>query len=238
MRIVFVGASALTVMAARLMADRGYQIVVIDKDESRLLALGDTLDCGRISGDGTRPIVLKEADPANTDFLFCLTGSDQANIIASLVGRSLGFQRVVTRIDDPDFEHICIELGLHDTIIPARTIGRFLTDMVGGRDPLELSALIKDDAAVFSFVARSEDEGAIESLELPDDTRVICRYRSGQFDVVGDKAKIKSGDEMLLITRRERLPELEKRWVARDDGGAAPGESPSETATEAAEGAS
>ena len=104
MRIVFVGASALTVMAARMMAERGYQIVVIDKDESRLLALGDTLDCGRISGDATRPIVLKEADPANTDFLFCLTGSDQANIIASLVGRSLGFQRVVTRIDDPDFQ--------------------------------------------------------------------------------------------------------------------------------------
>ena len=64
--------------------------------------------------------------------LFCLTGSDQANIISSLVGRSLGFGRVVTKINDPEFEHICIELGLEDMIIPARTVGRHLAEMFEG----------------------------------------------------------------------------------------------------------
>jgi trk system potassium uptake protein TrkA len=211
MRIVFVGASALTLMAVRMIAARGHEVIVIESDETRLKALGDDVDCGRIHGDGTRPLVLKEADPAGTDFLFCLTGSDQANIIGSLVGRTLGFRRVITRIDDPDFEHICVELGLEDTIIPARTIGRFLTDMVEGRDPLELSAMVKDDAAVFSFVARDEDAGAIGDLELPADTRVACTYRDGRFQPVTDDSKIKAGDEILVITRRSLLAELRDR---------------------------
>ncbi len=211
MRVVFVGASALTVAAARMVAGRGHEVVVVDSDEGRLKALGDDLDCGRIHGDGTRPLVLKEADPAETDFLFCLTGSDQANIIGSLVGRSLGFRRVVTRIDDPDFEHICVELGLTDTIIPSRTIGRFLMNMVEGRDPLELSAMIKDDAAVFSFVARAEDAGPIAALELPADTRVVCTYRDGRFRPCVDETRIESGDEVLLITRHSLLPELQAR---------------------------
>lgn len=217
MRVVFVGASTLSVISARMMAEHGHEVIIIDRDESRLAPLGDMLDCGRIHGDGTRPLVLKEADPAETDFLFCLTGSDQANIIASLVGRSLGFRRVVTRIDDPEFEHICIELGLKDTIIPARTTGRFLTNMVAGRDPLELSAMIKDDAAVLSFVARSEDEGTIEELSLPDDTRVVCTYRSGRFCPASDSTKIRAGDEVLLITRQDNVPSLTERWITRPE---------------------
>jgi trk system potassium uptake protein TrkA len=214
MRIAFVGASAVTVMAARMIAERNHEVVVIDKDDVRLKSLADQIDCGKIHGDGTRPIVLKEADPAGTDILFCLTGSDQANIIASLVGRSLGFRRVVTRIDDPDFEHICVELGLDDTIIPARTIGRFLSDMVAGRDPLELSAMIKDEAAIFSFVAREENQGPLADLELPQDTRPICAYREGRFQPITEDSKIRAGDEILLITRRSLLQELHEKWTA------------------------
>lgn len=214
MRIVFVGASAVTVMAARMIAERNHEVVIVDRDDVRLQSLTDQIDCGKIHGDGTRPVVLKEADPAGTDILFCLTGSDQANIIASLVGRSLGFRRVVTRIDDPDFEHICVELGLDDTIIPARTIGRFLSDMVAGRDPLELSAMIKDEAAIFSFVAREENQGAMADLELPQDTRPICTYRDGRFQPINEDSKIKTGDEILLITRRSLLQELHEKWTA------------------------
>lgn len=212
MRIVFVGASVVTMMAARMIAEGDHEVVIIDTDESRLRALADQLDCGMIHGDGTRPNVLKEANPAATDILFCLTGSDQANIIASLVGRSLGYRRVVTRIDDPDFEHICIELGLEDTIIPARTIGRSLSDMVAGRGPLEFSAMIKDEAAVFSFIAREADRGPLGELDLPADTRPVCAYREGRFQPLTDDFKIKAGDEILLITRRRLLPDLHDRW--------------------------
>jgi trk system potassium uptake protein TrkA len=219
MRIVFVGASAMTLMAARMICGHGHEVVVIDRDAARLETLGEQLDCGKIQGDGTRPLVLKEADPSGTDMLFCLTGSDQANIIASLVGRSLGYQRVVTRIDDPDFEHICVELGLEDTIIPARMIGRFLSDMVAGRDPLELSAMIKDEAAIFSFVARDEDQGPLSDLQLPQDTRPICTYRDGRFQPVAEDSGLKSGDEVVLITRRSLLPELHEQRSASPSSG-------------------
>jgi trk system potassium uptake protein TrkA len=56
------------------------------------------MDCSFLQGDGSQPDILREVNPEQTDFLFCLTDSDQANVIASLVGRSLGFNRVVTSI--------------------------------------------------------------------------------------------------------------------------------------------
>lgn len=214
MRAAFVGAGSIAVMAARLMLKRGHEVVIIERDRSRIDALVETLDCGFLHGDGSTPALLREADPEHTDCLFCLTGEDQTNILASLVGRSLGYARVVTKIEDPEFEHICIELGLEDTIDPALTIGRYLADMLQGQDLLELSAMVKDEARVFSFVVGADDAGLISALDLPDESRVICLYRGEKFIYPEVDSKLEAGDEVVVLTHSRNLAKLQQRWGA------------------------
>lgn len=210
MRAVFVGASPLAVMTARELLKRQHEVVIVERDHERIDTLTAELDVGFLHGDGSKPALLRETDPQQTDVLFCLTNNDQANIIASLVGRSLGFPRVVTRIEDPAFEHICIELGLTDTIIPARTIGRYLADMFEGRDVLELSSMIKDEARVYSFVVHERQAGPIPELGLPKDSRIVCLYRDGRFLLPQEDDSLQSGDEVLLIAHRKELAALEQ----------------------------
>lgn len=212
MRAVFVGAGSITVMAARIMLKRGHEVVIIERDRERIDALGETLDCGFLHGDGSTPALLREADPEHSDCLFCLTGQDQTNILASLVGRSLGYARVVTKIEDPQFEHICIELGLEDTIDPALTIGRYLADMLQGRDLLELSAMVKDEARVFSFIAGDDDAMEVGALGLPDESRVICLYRDGKFRLPEPDDRLQRGDEVIVLTHSRNLAKLQQRW--------------------------
>lgn len=212
MRAVFIGASTLAVATARILLKRGHEVVIVEKDKEKVDALTQELDCGFLHADGSIPAVQREANPEQTDFLFCVTGSDQTNIISSLVGRSLKFPRVVTKINDPEFEHICIELGLEDVIIPSRTIGRHLAEMFDGTDPFEISAMIKAEARVFSFVAREADEVAVGELELPDDCRVMIIYRNDRFILPEDKDKLQAGDEVVLITHSRNLPVLVDRW--------------------------
>jgi trk system potassium uptake protein TrkA len=216
MRAVFIGASALAIATARLLLARRHEVVVIERDRDCIEALADDLQCGYIHGDGSRPAILREADPEHTAVLFCLTGSDQSNIIASLVGRSLGFPRVVTKIDDPAFEHICIELGLVDTIIPARAIGRHLADLAEGRDPLELSTMIREEARALSFVASATDAVAVDALALPSQARVVCVYRDGQLVVPDGGTVLHEGDEVVLITHRDNLDKLKARLRRAD----------------------
>ena len=212
MRAVFVGASSLAVMTTRLLLKRGHEVVMIERDKERIDTLADELDCGFLHGDGSKPALLREGDPPKTDILFCLTDKDETNILASLVGRSVGYSRVVTKIEDPEFEHLCIELELEDAIIPDRTIGRYLADMFEGRDHMELIAIIKDEARVFSFVAREEDEGPIEELGLPEDSRVMFLYRNDAFKLPKPDSKLKKGDEVAVITHSRNLDELHERW--------------------------
>jgi trk system potassium uptake protein len=213
MKAVFVGSSALTVMASRLLLNRGHEVVIVELDKARIESLADELACGFVQGDGSKPAILRETDPAHTDFLFCLTDNDQTNIIAGMVGRSLGFARVVTKIEDPEFEHICLELGLEDMIMPALTIGRYLADMMEGQDLLELSAMIKDEARVISFVVRQPDAGAVSALRLPAVSRVICLYRNQKFMLAEEDTVLKEDDEVVVLTHRRNLADLRARWA-------------------------
>jgi trk system potassium uptake protein TrkA len=212
MRSVFIGASDLTLMTAQQLLINGYDVVIIEKDKTRIEELSADIGAGFIHGDGSKPTILREADPAATDFLFCLTDNDQNNILASLVGRSLGYRRVITRIQDPSYEHICIELGLSDVIIPNYTIARYLADMCAGQNPLELSAQIKGDARIFSFVAREQDEGLLADLDMPDNSRVIFFYRNDKFILPDSNTTLQKGDEVVIIAHHKVLSELSARW--------------------------
>jgi trk system potassium uptake protein TrkA len=213
-RVVIVGGGTLAMATTRLLVRRGHEVVVVERDGEAAERLGASEECGVVHGDGTRPAVLADAGPDETDVLLALTGDAQTNLIAGLVGRSVGFGRVVTRIEDEEFEHVALGLGLTDTIVPARTIGRYLTDMVEGRDVLELSSAIKSDARVFTFVAREQDAGPVESLDLPEGARVSHLYRDGAFRIADPKTEIRVDDEVVLLSHRSDLEEIEGRFGA------------------------
>lgn len=212
MRIVFVGAGSTATTTAEMLLREGHEVIFIERDAARIDVVGRGLDCGLIHGDGSVPAILQEADPADTDVLFCMTDNDQVNIIASLVGRSLGFRRVVTKIVNPQFEHVCIELRLDDTIVPHRAISRFLVDMVRGRDTLELSTVFREEVRFFTFVARPEDAGPAKELNLPRRSRVIGVYRGGEWMIAEGDTRLHVGDEVVVVTHCDEIEALRQRW--------------------------
>jgi trk system potassium uptake protein TrkA len=212
MRTVFIGAGQVSVETAKALVKNGHEVIIIENDKVRIEELSEEMDCSFLQGDGSYPNVLREVNPTQIDFLFCLTDSDQANLIASLVGRSLGFKRVVTSIGDPQFEDICHELGLEDTIIRSRTISRYLEDMVGGSENVELSTVIKSEARLFSLIAKEEDAGAARDLKLPAAAKVICYYRDGEFSHADEETTFRTGDEIVILTHSKNMPALQERW--------------------------
>lgn len=154
--------------------------------------------------------------PDQTDVLLCLSDSDQANLISSLVGRSLGFKRVIPSLQNPEFEVICRELDLKDAIVPSRTISRYLADMVEGVDILELSTVIKGEARFFTFTVDKEKGKRIAELDLPGNARVVCYYREGRFSLADEETRLRKGDEMVILTHSESIPDLTERWRPKE----------------------
>lgn len=217
MRTIFVGASPLTVMAARRLLDAGHDVVIIDQDKEKISTLSETLDCGFIHGDGSRPAVLEELSPDEKDMLFCLSNNDQDNIIASLVGEAMDFGRVVTKIEDPDFEGICSKLGLRDVIVPDRDVGERLADMVEGHDVADLSTAVEGGIRFFHFVAGEQDAGRIGDMDLPGAARVIVITRGEDAMIASDNDELRKDDKVLVLSHRDALDKLRKRFGQFED---------------------
>lgn len=218
MRVAFVGAGEVTVRTAELLIGRGHEVIIIENNSELIEELSDDLDCSFLNGDGSNPKILREVGPEQTDILFCLTDIDQANIISSLVGRTLGFKRVITSIQNPDFEEICLELGLEDTILPSRTTSRFLADMADGVDTLELSTIIKGEARFFTFTVDSEHGEKVADLDLPQKAKVVCIYHQGEFSLADAETKLRQGDEVVILAHSESINELKERWNSNSSG--------------------
>ena len=216
MRIIFSGANALTVMTAKTLIKQGHEVIIIEVDKEKIDQISDELDCSFLHGDSAKPAILSQVDPKNSDILFCLTNSDQVNILTSLLGRSMGFKRVITSIKDTDLLQLCRELGLEDTIIPVWALSRYLDNMVRGLDHINLSTLLKEDARFFTFTAGEDDATCVSELGLPKDAKVIFYYRDNKFHFADDDTKLHKGDEIVILTHSKNLPDFNERWYPKE----------------------
>ena len=212
MRIVFSGAGPMTVMTAQNLAEEGHEIIVIEVEKEKIDQISEELDCSFVHGDASKPAVLNQVDPKACDFLFCLTNSDQVNIITALLGRSMGFERVVPSIENVELQQLCKELGLDDTIIPVHTMSRYLLQMIQGLDSIELSTFLKNDARLFSFIAGKAQAEPKDKLDLPDNAEVIFYYRKDAFKFVDASTRFKKDDEIVILTQRDNLEALRERF--------------------------
>jgi len=211
MRIVIIGTTAAAVATARMLIEHKHDVVMIEQDKARIDELSGELDCGFLNGDGSRPKLLREAGPDDTDALLCLTNNDQDNILASLVGRSLGFGDVATKISDPELEHICTELKLENTINADLVTARRLVDNIEGRGVAELSTVLRGDVRLYVISVDEHEAGPLSELELPPDTRVLYGYRDGELLLPEDDTNVEAGDDLVLLTSSKHLDRLQQR---------------------------
>ena len=103
--------------------------------------------------------------------------------------------------------------------------------MVGGNENAELSTVIKDEARLFTLIAKEEDAVAAKDLKLPAAAKVICYYRDGKFSHADEDTTFRIGDEVVILTHGKNMPALQERWKPKPAQEESAPEEPADTAT-------
>ncbi|WP_425038125.1 potassium channel family protein [Primorskyibacter sp. S187A] len=206
MRIVIVGGSKFGTATAQTLIEQDHEVVVIDRDRGKLERLAETLDCGMIEGDGTSPSILREAHASEDDVLIALTNASDDNILAALVGRSVGYGRVIPQIISPELLDVCAELDLADTITPhvtvAESICRALEEKSEMSEVMNLSNALRLKRLT---VPEGVQDEALANLELPDHISLIARVRGDEEVLITTETHVQSGDEILLAVKKDDI---------------------------------
>lgn len=211
MHVTIIGASRFGVATAQQLLDAEHEVVLVDQDREKLDELAETLDCGMIHGDGTLPSTLNDAFGDGSDALIALTNADNVNILASVVGRSVGYKRVIPQIVRAELLSVVDALDLDDTITPHESVARSIVSALMQDSPVETDMNLQHDLRlVVHSVPGVLDGMHAADLDLPEGARPIAVMRDDHETLVNADTTLHEGARMLLVVQVTRV-----RQVAR-----------------------
>lgn len=103
MRIVIAGAGEVGTHLAKMLSNEHHDVVIIDKEESRLRPIDATCDVMTRLGSATSVNLLRETLGKKTDLYIAVAHSEDTNITSAMLAKRLGAIKTIARIDNREY---------------------------------------------------------------------------------------------------------------------------------------
>ena len=196
---------------AEALSSEANDLTVIDQNREALAALADRLDVRTVAGNAAYPAVLREAGIEDTDMLVAVTQSDQTNLVACKIARSLfNVSTRIARLRSPDL--LEPELLSNDNfavdyaICPEQDITDYIAKLI--EFPEALQVLEFAGGKVTLVGVRAKPDGLLvgkpirtmrEHLPAGVDARIAAIFREHQPLDPDGHTVIEPGDEVFLL---------------------------------------
>ena len=212
--IVVVGGSEIGYQTARLLEERDFTPRLIERDADRARWLAENLPNS----------VVMEHDPTDTEFLsrehvdeadivVTALGSDEKNLLISVLAKRLGVDRVIAVVDSPDyvtvFEEIGIDIAINPRTVTAEEITRFTYESVA-----ENIAVLENDQAEVLELELTEGCGLVDrpisEIVADSDVRFVIGAitRDRQLVTPRGDTVLQAGDHVILLVESDSVSQI------------------------------
>ena len=211
LRVVIVGGGHVGYHTAHRLANRGHEIVIVEKDEDRAEFLSDQYIAAVIQGDGGRPSVLRQTDLERTDVLASLTNyGAMTNIGICMTGKRIAPDiRTVARIDhgdDKEYEEMVDAVVYPEALAAHAAANQVIGVSDGGVRTIEE---VTDDLELVEITVSGTAPVAgktLEAVALPRGAVVVADKASGQFP--GPDTVLDPGGQYVLAIKADVTDEV------------------------------
>ena len=219
-RIVIAGGGHIGQGLAESLEDR-YGVRIIERSRQKGYELSEKLDRAIVLiGDCSDRDLLVEENIEETDVFCAVTNDDEANIMSSLLAKSLGARKVITLINNPAYVHL-IGTDIDITISPQQaTLGAILTHIrrghfvkvhsLRGGDAEAIEAIADGDESTSKVVGRTLGE-----INLPPGASIGALVRGEDVVIAHDDVIVKPDDHLImLLVDKTRIKDVERLFEA------------------------
>jgi trk system potassium uptake protein TrkA len=215
-----VGAGEMGYHLARRLSAENQDVVLVDRNEERIMWVQDNLDVRAVQGRGSSPAVLKQAGVETASLLIAVTDSDETNLLACYVGGMLNrVMRKVARLREDDFasaeellddKHLGVDLAINPDVETVQKLVRVLGI------PAATDAMDFAEGRIKLFGIRPAPDSPLlgrSLLELraayPEDKFLIpAIFRDSEAIIPRGADTLKSQDTVYLMAEAEFVPRL------------------------------
>lgn len=205
MYMILVGGGKVGYHLAKALLAEGHEVLVIEKDKTRVDFICSELGSICLLGDGCEASILAEAGTTRADMLISVTGEDEDNLVSCQVAKhKFNVPRTIARLSNPQNETIFRLLGIDVTVsstevimenieqeVPTHLVTHLMTIHDRGMEIIEVK-----------IPGGSKSVGKkIKDIELPPGsilTLIIRRDQKPQS--VYPDTQIETGDQIIALT--------------------------------------
>ena len=161
MKILIVGTGKLGRYLASTLVHENYDVTVIDKNESVLERLNNSLDIYTVNGNGLVVDTLLDADIKDTDIIISCMKNDEDNILCSLLAKKLGAKNTIARVRNPEYlksvRYMKDNLGLDMSINPEYLTAKEMNRSLKYSNNVKISFLSKGKVELLEFKLKKDN---------------------------------------------------------------------------------
>ena len=217
-RLVIAGGGNIGLYVARMLEQRqsNVRVKVIEPDKDRAMVVADgTRRAVVLNGSALDQKLLTEADIHQADLMVAVTNSDQVNILASVMAKSLGCKANLALINNTAYHDMTKTVGIDAFVNPsAVTISKVLQHVRRGRI-ISVHSLHKGSAEIIEAEALETSPlvgSPLRDLKLPAGMRIGAVYRAGVTLKPNGQLRIKAKDRVVIFSLAEAVKQVEQMF--------------------------
>lgn len=216
MRIIVVGYGRVGSRTARVLAEEGYDVVVVDNDQLKI-ERAEEAGIEAIHGDGSDESILIEAGIESADALGGITGDVETNHDICLIGKRYGCRTVMRISEDVASDTYEEYIADVDEVIYPQRLGAAgaKTALLGG----SLNAIGELTERLQLTVVEIPDGSPVvgkrvSAIELPDTARLYAHgHQKEPMTIPLPTTTVEAGDRVALVVERDAMDEITARLV-------------------------
>lgn len=205
-RAVIIGAGRAGRFTALELDKQDVQVKIFDtnRERCRLIAAKLSGHSMAINADGTNLELLQAEGVADADVMICLTGDDKLNLLLALMGRHMGVQKTIVKVDRYDYielmEKVGVDIVLSSRFLAASEVLAFVRR--GGIVSVSLLEGAKAEAIEVVVQAGARVAGKkLMDAALPRECLVCGYVRGSEAFVPNGHTVLEPGDRAIIIVK-------------------------------------
>ncbi len=228
MKIIILGAGQVGSSVAENLVSEANDITVVDTDAARLAQLQDRLDLRTVAGNASSPSVLARAGAEDADLLIAVTQSDQTNLCACRIAKSLfNLPTRIARVRSADYvDHPELldesNFAVDFSICPEQIVTDYIVKLI--EFPEALQVLEFADGLVSLVAVRAFEGGPLVGHPLKDirkhipqvDARIAAIFRRDSPVTPEGDTSIEAGDEVFCLAATKDIRKVMREMRRMD----------------------
>ncbi len=213
MYIILVGGGKVGYYLTKTLINEGYEVFLIEKNPIKCHTYSERFGSVIMQGDGAEAATLAAAGAARADVVIAVTGEDEDNlVICQMAKEKFHVGRTIARVNNPKNEELFRRLGIDVTVSQTNVILSLIEQQIPNLPFVHLMSLRHADLAIVEARVAEHSpilDQPIERIQFPPEVIVTAILRKGGLIIPTGQTVIRSGDELICVTKREREEALQ-----------------------------